>query len=165
MSQQDNLQTLLSQGLANWPEAFANITPSILCIHRIHDHLESDLEPIIRGYDLQKADFGVLATLRRSGEPFCLSPTNLYRSMLFSSGGLTKVLARLTKAGLITRIENPEDGRSKLVQLTSHGKSTIEVVIEKVHGHENRKLTVLDEQEQRQLEGLLKKLLGQWEPT
>ncbi len=132
-------------------------------IHRIHSHLDDDLEDIIIQHDLQKADFGILATLRRSCEPYCLSPTDLYRSMLFSSGGLTKVLSRVEKAGLIERLNNPDDGRSKLVKLTELGRKIIEQVGISLHQKEQRKLDILTAEEKQQLDKLLNKVLGQWE--
>ncbi|GAL11585.1 transcriptional regulator MarR family [Vibrio astriarenae] len=125
MEPQETLNNILKLGAKHWPEAFGEFRSTILTIHRIHSHLDSDLEKLLAGFELQKADFGVLTTLRRSASPYCLSPTELYRSMLFSSGGLTKVLSRVQKAGLIERIENPEDGRSKLVQLTHQGKTVL----------------------------------------
>ncbi|PMG08833.1 transcriptional regulator [Vibrio breoganii] len=163
MSKQESLETILKLGKANWPEAFDSFRPTILMIHRIHSHLDDDLEDIIAGHDLQKADFGILMTLRRSGEPYCLSPTDLYRSMLFSSGGLTKVLSRVEKAGLVERLENPQDGRSKLVKLTDTGRKLIEQVALTLHQQEQRQLDVLTADEKQQFEQLLNKVLGQWE--
>ncbi|MEZ9710502.1 MarR family winged helix-turn-helix transcriptional regulator [Vibrio breoganii] len=163
MSKQESLETILQLGRKNWPEVFDNFRPTLLLVHRIHSHLDDDLEDLITGHDLQKADFGILMTLRRSGEPYCLSPTDLYRSMLFSSGGLTKVLSRVEKMGLIERLENPEDGRSKLVKLTVTGCRLIEQVALTLHQQEQRQLEVLTAEERQQLERLLNKVLGQWE--
>ncbi|QIA64861.1 MarR family transcriptional regulator [Vibrio astriarenae] len=163
MEQQESLNNILKLGAKHWPEAFGEFRSTILTIHRIHSHLDSDLEKLLAGFELQKADFGVLTTLRRSASPYCLSPTELYRSMLFSSGGLTKVLSRVQKAGLIERIENPEDGRSKLVQLTHQGKTVVESIISQLHAQEKRKLDVLNEDEKNQLDMLLNKVLGNWE--
>ncbi|GEA59355.1 MarR family transcriptional regulator [Vibrio comitans NBRC 102076] len=163
MSQQESLETILKHGRTNWPEAFDSFRPTILMIHRIHSLLDDDLEEIIIEHDLQKADFGILMTLRRSAEPYCLSPTDLYRSMLFSSGGLTKVLRRVEKSGLIERLENPEDGRSKLVKLTELGRKLIEQVAFTLHQQEQRKLDILTTEEKQQLDKLLSKVLGHWE--
>ncbi|GEA50311.1 transcriptional regulator [Vibrio inusitatus NBRC 102082] len=163
MLKQESLETILKRGVANWPEAFDEFRSTILMIHRIHSHLDDDLEAIIVHHHLQKADFGILMTLRRSGEPYCLSPTDLYRSMLFSSGGLTKVLGRVEKAGLIERVENPDDGRSKLVKLTKQGCKLIEQVAFTLHQQELRKLDILTKEEKKQLDLLLGKVLGQWE--
>ena len=163
MAKQETVANILKKIEDNQPECFQNYSPAILRIHRIHDYLHQDLHQVIEKYALQRADFSVLMTLRREGEPYCLSPTELYCSMLFSSGGLTKVLNRVTDAGLIERIDNPEDKRSKLVKLTETGKLLIDKVRHELHICEQKKMTVLSEPEQQQLNTLLEKFLSVWE--
>ena len=163
MLKQETIANILKQLEENKPESFKKYSSAILRIHRIHDYLHQNLVQIIEKYDLQHADFGVLATLNREKAPYCLSPTELSHSMLFSSGGLTKVLNRVTDAGLIERIDNPEDKRSKLVKLTEKGKILIEKILPELHRSEQKKMAVLSKQEQQQLDTLLEKLLSMWE--
>ncbi|MCQ1060737.1 MarR family winged helix-turn-helix transcriptional regulator [Photobacterium sp. DNB23_23_1] len=163
MVKQETVSNILKSIKENWPESFEQYSPPILRIHRIHDYLQQDLVKVIDQYQLQSADFGVLASLRRAGAPFCLSPTELYSSMLLSSGGLTKVLTRVTKAGLVDRVDNPKDKRSKLVQLTLEGKVLIDDIIRELHDSNQDRLKVLSEEEQQQLDGLLAKMLTAWE--
>ena len=163
MARQETIANMLKKSAENKTEMLSNYSPTILRIHRIHDYLHQDLDLVISKYHLQEADFGVLRTLRREKEPYCLSPTALYHSMLFSSGGLTKVLNRVTNAGLIARIDNPQDKRSKLVILTATGKTLIDEIIQKLDHGELKKMQVLSEQEQQQLNMLLEKLLSVWE--
>ncbi|GAB3532860.1 MarR family winged helix-turn-helix transcriptional regulator [Photobacterium alginatilyticum] len=159
MSKQETVANILKKIEDNWPQSAEKCSPAILRLHRIHDYHQQDLIGILDQYDLQRADFSVLAALRRQGEPCCLSPTELYRSMLFSSGGLTKVLSRITTLGLIERLDNPEDKRSKLVKLTEKGKELIDRIIHQLHNHEQEFVSVLSEKEQEQLNSLLEKLL------
>ena len=163
MSKQETVTNILKKYEEHYPESFENFSPAILRIHRTHDYLHQTLDRVIEKYDLQRADFSVLMTLRREGEPYCLSPTELYHSMLFSSGGLTKVLNRVTNAGLVERIDNPDDKRSKLVKLTETAKVLIDKVSYELHSYEKKKMDVLSEQEQQQLNALLEKLLSAWE--
>ena len=163
MPRQETIANILKKATENEADLFADNTPQILQIHRIHDYLHQELFKIISKYNLQEADFSVLGTLRREKAPYCLSPTELSHSMLFSSGGLTKVLNRVMDAGLIDRIENPEDKRSKLVKLTEKGKVLIEKIIPELHGQEKTKMAILSADEQQQLGLLLKKLLSAWE--
>ncbi|WP_233353419.1 MarR family winged helix-turn-helix transcriptional regulator [Photobacterium chitinilyticum] len=160
MIKQETVANILNKIEENWPLSAEKCSPAVLRIHRIHDYHQQDLITILDKYDLQRADFGVLAALRRQGKACCLTPTELYRSMLFSSGGLTKVLSRITTLGLIERIDNPEDKRSKLVKLTERGKVLIDEIIQKLHNHEQEAISVLTEQEQHQLNELLTKLLS-----
>ena len=75
------------------------------------------LEP----YDLTPNDYSVLATLQRAGPPYELSPSDLYTALERSSGGMTKMLKRLEKLGLVERTPDPKDGRSSRVALTTSG--------------------------------------------
>jgi DNA-binding MarR family transcriptional regulator len=77
------------------------------------------LEP----FGFRDGEFDVLATLRRAGAPYCLSPTQLYKSLLVTSGAMTNRLNHLEEQGLIERIHDPDDKRSTLVSLTLMGEN------------------------------------------
>ena len=76
-------------------------------------------------HGLERGEFDVLAALRRSGPPYELFPTQLYRGLMLSSGGLTNRLKRLAAKGLAERRPDPNDGRSDLVRLTEAGRETV----------------------------------------
>lgn len=82
-----------------------------------------------RNYQLSHWEFDVLATLRRAGSPYCLSPTALFDSMMVSSGTMTNRLQHLEKKQLVERVENLDDKRSLLVQLTTDGISLIDKAV------------------------------------
>ncbi|MBA4500968.1 MarR family winged helix-turn-helix transcriptional regulator [Marinobacterium marinum] len=111
----------------NWPEASRDISMIAPLIYRLHEHLSKLAEQQFKQYELQSAEFETLCALRNSAPPFRVTPTELYRKLLVSSGGMTKILVRLEDKGLVERPENPDDARSRLVGLTSEGKSLIEV--------------------------------------
>ena len=69
------------------------------------------------------SDLDVLATLRRCGEPYCLSPKELMQSVLITSGSMTALLKRLTELKLIERVDDSGDGRVKKARLTEKGLS------------------------------------------
>ena len=106
------------------------------------------LNPLFAEFGLQPGEFDVLATLRRSGAPFRLTPTVLYEAAMISSGSMTNRLDRLEKQGLVQRMPNPEDGRGSLVGLSEAGLN------------QRRVLSGLSASEQEQLAGLLEKLLA-----
>lgn len=147
----------------NWPECAKTMSFSLLKMARINDFFTNEIETCVEQHQLQHADFSVLATLRRSAAPYCLSPTELYHSMFFSSGGLTKVLGRLVDAGLIDRVDNPEDKRSKLVKLNNQGKKLVEKMMPQLHQQGKNLLKGLSEDETLQLEILLQKVLDHHE--
>ncbi len=159
----NSINQILEELSLNWPERVETTSPALLRLFRVSDIFQDVIQQHVDNYDLQRADFGVLCTLRRSPAPYCLSPTALYQSMLFSSGGLTKVLHRLSQAELIERLDNPEDKRSKLVQLTNKGKQLVEKMKPELHQKENQILQILTSDEQAQLDSLLKRILDQHE--
>jgi DNA-binding MarR family transcriptional regulator len=102
----------------------------------------------------------VLATLRRSGNPYMLSPTRLYEAAMISSGGMTNRLDRLERAGLIERRPDPNDRRGKLIALTAAGRRVIDETITRHVANEERLLSVLPTAEQEKLNALLRKLIA-----
>ncbi len=75
--------------------------------------------------------FDVLATLRRQGAPFSLSPTQLSRATLLTSGAMTSRLDRLEEAKLVRRSPDPEDRRGVCVALTDQGRELVDRAIVK----------------------------------
>jgi len=65
---------------------------------------------------------GLSATV--SGKPYELRPTDLFRSLLVTSGAMTKRVARLQDGGFVFRVSANDDGRSELVRLTAKGLTT-----------------------------------------
>jgi DNA-binding MarR family transcriptional regulator len=118
------------------------------------------MNPIFAEAGLQPGEFDVLATLRRSGEPYMLSPTKLYEAAMISSGGMTNRLDRLERAGLVERRLDPNDRRGKLIALTDEGKRVIDETIGRHVANEARLLSVLTAAEQEKLNGLLGKLIA-----
>lgn len=76
------------------------------------------IEAVFAKHGIDTGEFDVLATLSRSGPPYALRPTELFETMMISSGGLTDRLRRLEKRGLIVREASDEDRRSLIVRLS-----------------------------------------------
>jgi DNA-binding MarR family transcriptional regulator len=104
--------------------------------------------------------FDLLAALRRSGAPFELTPTQLIRTTLLSSGGMTKRLDRLADAGLVERLPDPDDRRGTRVRLTPRGKATIDAAIDVHVSNENHLLRTLTPAERQALDRSLRRLLA-----
>ncbi len=105
----------------------------------------------------------MISTLRRAGPPYRLTPTDLYSTLMISSGGLTHRLGRLEKAGLIAREKSASDGRSLEVVLTPSGISLAEEAFRADMANEARYLASLAPAEREALAGLLQKLLEELE--
>jgi DNA-binding MarR family transcriptional regulator len=122
--------------------------------------MRDHLNPLFAEEGLQPGEFDVLATLRRSGDPYMLSPTRLYEAAMISSGGMTNRLDRLERAGLIERRPDPGDRRGKLIALTAAGRRVIDGAITRHVANEERLLSVLTSAEQETLNALLRKLIA-----
>ncbi|WP_257458872.1 MarR family winged helix-turn-helix transcriptional regulator [Archangium lipolyticum] len=124
--------------------------------HRI---AQERLNPLFAEYGLQPGEFDVLATLRRSGAPYELTPTALYDAAMISSGSMTNRIDRLEKAGLVKRRPHPTDRRGTLVALAPKGLDVIERAIGPHVRNQQMILSVLTKSEQEQLSNLLAKLI------
>lgn len=96
---------------------------------RLSAHLSAEMTKTFAKHGLNAASFDVLATLLRSGEPHALSPNDLLATMMVTSGTMTNRVDQLEKEGLVARIQNPNDKRSVLVQLTSIGREKIDAAV------------------------------------
>jgi DNA-binding MarR family transcriptional regulator len=121
--------------------------------------MRDHLNPLFAEAGLQPGEFDVLATLRRSGDPYLLSPTRLYEAAMISSGGMTNRLDRLERAGLIERRPDPNDRRGKLIALTAAGRRVVDDTITRHVANEGQLLSVLTIAEQEKLNALLRKLI------
>ncbi len=108
---------------------------------------------------LNEGDYGVLAALRRAGAPHRLTPTELARHQMMTSGGMTAAVDRLQRKGFVRRMANPDDRRGSLVELTDEGRSVVDRAMELQAEAERRLVGVLDGPERAALEQLLRKLL------
>jgi DNA-binding MarR family transcriptional regulator len=121
----------------------------------VRPHIES----VFADHGLDTGEFDVLATLLRAGPPYRLRPTELYRALMVSSGGMTDRLNRLEKLGHVSRMTAEGDGRSTLVELTPCGRTLIEQAFRADMRVECDLLSRLSPLEQVQLETLLRKLV------
>jgi DNA-binding MarR family transcriptional regulator len=102
--------------------------------------------------------YDVLATLRRSGEPYELTAGELVRQTMVTTGAVTNRIDRLEERGLVERTRT-RDRRKVVVRLTEKG---LDLVDDVVHGHmatEREILAALSPRQQRELTGLLRSVL------
>ena len=119
----DDIDRLVAQWATEKPELDTEPMAIMGRLLRIAKKMETRVAQLHKQYDLTLGEFDVLATLRRSGEPFWLTPSELIDSMMLTSGAMTNRLDKLTSKGLIARQHNQSDRRSVPVQLTEKGLS------------------------------------------
>lgn len=143
----------------NWPKerpAEARIVPGLF---RSRNYIWDNDHRVVESFGVSWSQFLTLSALRSAGPDFVLSPTQLYASAQVTSGGMTKMLIGLEKDGFVERLENPEDGRSRLVKLTDKGAELAEVIVTKLV-ETNKALIggILTPEECEELATLLRKL-------
>lgn len=117
-----------------------------------------EIEAVFARHGLDTGEFDVLSTLLRAGPPYRLRPTELFRALMISSGGLTARLDRLTDRGLITRAEASSDKRSLPVELTAQGRALVEAAFREDMLVERKLISGLSDNERHQLARLLESL-------
>ncbi|MBV7500692.1 MULTISPECIES: MarR family winged helix-turn-helix transcriptional regulator [unclassified Achromobacter] len=115
--------------------------------------------PLAAQFELHQGEFDVIATLRRSGNPYAMTPTDLHEGLMLSSGAMTSRLDRLERKGLIERVPSPNDRRSTLVRLTPAGLALIDKLLPLHVANEQQAMASLTQKEQAQLDGLLAKMI------
>jgi DNA-binding MarR family transcriptional regulator len=83
--------------------------------------LEAFQERCFDQFGLRFIDYSVLRVLQLEGPPYELSPTRLSELVVRSSGGMTQILDRLERAGLVTRRPDQADRRKVTASLTPAG--------------------------------------------
>lgn len=155
----DMVDRIISQWERQRPDLELGSMALIARLKRCSQLIGPKLDSVYQAFDLSAGDFDVLATLRRAGLPYCLSPTALFDSLLLTSGTMTHRLKRLEARGLIERLPNPADARSLLVQLTGQGLDVIDRAVSAHVANEDRILQRLDPSSRTQLEAGLAALL------
>jgi len=158
VSERDGVDLILEQWRRERPELDPSPIGVIGRISRLARELEQRLEPVYREHGLEAGWHDVLATLRRSGPPYRLRPSEFTGALMLTSSGTTKRLDRLEQAGLIAREPDPDDRRGTLISLTSAGRELIDATTEAHLANERRLLSALTEAEQHQLADLLRTL-------
>ena len=98
-------------------------------IYRLSRAMGDRIEQVYARFGIGRGEFDVLAALRRSGEPFSLSPTSLAESLMLTTGGMTGRLDKLQKAGLVARCPDPNDRRALKACLTDQGRAVVDEAV------------------------------------
>ncbi len=161
----DPVDKILAQWARERPDLDVSPMGLIGRTTRLANYLRKAIGQTFAEFGLLPGEFDVLATLRRSGSPYQLSPTELFKSMMVSSGTMTNRIDRLESSALVRRIPDPGDRRGTLICLTDKGFELIDAAVTAHVANEHRILEALDDSEKEALAQLLSKLLLSFEET
>lgn len=154
-----NVEAMIERMRAHWKGGDVDAACTVIRLYRAREALFNNVRPIMEQYDLSLGEFDALASLRKYGPPYELTPSNICQANLCSSGGMTKVLNSLEERGLITRKKHDQDQRSRVIKLTKKGQSLIEEALQTIFTrHEKSLSNALTKKERQELDRLLIKL-------
>ncbi|RXK08094.1 MarR family transcriptional regulator [Halarcobacter bivalviorum] len=153
-----NLKNIKEQTPQVFKESM-NVTIPFFILHRkLFEHGDRLLK---EKFSLNQSELDILSSLfYMTNNTHTMSPTELYEVMVFSSGGMTKVLKKLESKKYIKRVENSLDKRSKLVQLTNLGKEITVKAISEIISFEDNYFSKLKKEEQELFTKLILKVLN-----
>ncbi len=157
---QDNIDKILAQWQCEAPALDVSSLAVVGRILQLAQLLEKHRETVLADFDLTVWSFDMLATLRRQGPPYQLKPTELYELLMLSSGAMTNRIDRLEKDGLVTRLRDPNDRRSVIVQLSDAGAERIDAAMPILFEREKQFLADLSQTETTDLITLLRQFLA-----
>lgn len=163
VSRMDAIDKVVEQWAQEKPDLDTQPMAMMGRLMRIAKYMESEVAKLHKRYDLKLGEFDVLATLRRSGQPYRLTPSELIDSMMLTSGAMTNRLDKLETKDLIAREHSKEDRRSVTVQLTEQGLILIDEIMQEHVAVQQQLVAGLEPNQRQQLNGSLKTWLAQYE--
>ena len=155
----DAVDAIIDQWAAVRPDLDTKAMEVFGRIYRLGRAMGDRVEKAYAPYGISRGEFDVLATLRRAGEPYTLSPRQLSSTLMLTTGGMTGRLDKLERAALLRRSPDPHDRRGLPVTLTDKGLSVIDEAVEAGLTVQTQALATLTEDRATQLADLLRELL------
>ncbi len=159
MHRNDAIDVIIEQWQQELPELDTRAMATVGRLKRCSALLQPKLDTIFSEFTLSSWEFDVLATLLRSGSPYCLAPTQLFSMLMITSGTMTHRMSRLEQRGFISREVDINDARSKRVKLTEQGEALIRQAVTEHVKNEESILSKLDSNQRGRLDEALKILL------
>ena len=101
----------MEQMVEQWQRERPDVDPSSMAVFarltRAHLAATRAIEATLGRHGLNRGEFDLLASLRRSSSPYRLSPGDLARAMVLSPAATTNRLQRLEERGLVIRRPDP----------------------------------------------------------
>jgi DNA-binding MarR family transcriptional regulator len=155
VSDLDHVGRIMAQWREQRPDLDVSPQGIIGRLHRVAARLTEELVEVYAQFGLGEGEFDLLATLRRAGTPYELTPGDLAGQTMVSSGAITKRVDRCVEHGWVTRRVGERDARSRVVALTPAGLDLIDRAFEAHIANEHRLIGPLTELERTRLAHLL----------
>lgn len=130
----------MSRGLQQYIDEWRRERPDVdlsafgiaAAIKQIDQQSEAEFRRLSSEFGIGAGDLRVLLALRRSGLENPRRPTDLFQSLLVTSGAVTKQVDRLEAQGFVERLPDPSYQRGFLVRLTKRGAKVADAAMDAI---------------------------------
>ncbi len=129
-------------------------------IHFIERYVERARRETLDDFELTLGEYKLAMHLRYGGPPYRGKPGKLAKRLGLSTGAMTNRLDNMERRGLIRRLDDPDDRRGVIVELTDAGRELWDRAVDAQAEKESIIASALDERERRQLNDLLRRLMN-----
>ena len=159
----DSVDVSLDVWSRELPDLDLGIEGIVERIDKLKHYVDRAMQETLEAYDLSHGEWKLLANLRWGGPPYRGKPGKLAKRLGLSSGAMTNRLDNMERRGVIRRIDDPDDRRGVIVELTEEGKQVWDKAVAAQAEKESIVATALGEKERRQLDELLRRLMNAFE--
>lgn len=150
-------QTKQRRSLQNAVEPYPTLaTACVVQTIQTGQALLERVQQVCRQFGLTLSTANALAIIDGAAEP--LSPCEIQQRLLVSGGAVTQILDALEQHGLVQRVANPNDRRSKLIEITPAGHALREESEPYLNRQDVLWMAALQPEEQIQLASMLAKV-------
>jgi DNA-binding MarR family transcriptional regulator len=153
--EQDAVDRIAGQWNAVRPDVDISPVGIVGRVSRLSRLVDRRLAANFARFGIESWMYDVLATLRRSGEPYELTAGDLVRQSMVTTGAITNRIDRLEARGLVERART-DDRRKVIVRLTPKGRDLVDEVVGDHLATEQEILAGLSPRQQRELAQLLR---------
>jgi DNA-binding MarR family transcriptional regulator len=159
----DGVDEHVERAIREFPEIDPTVEEIVGRIDKLSRYLLKSWAGALNRHHLSEGEYKVLVKLRLAGKPYELSPGELSRELMLSTGAMTNRLDGLEKRGLVQRRPDPYDRRGILVGLTDRGQEVLAAAVRDQVVEEARLVSALGADEKQATSDLLRKLLLHFE--
>ncbi len=132
-------------------------------IYKLERHIHATMRETLDSFELSYGEYKLVMHLRYGGPPYRGKPGKLAKWLGLSTGAMTNRLDNMERRGLIRRLDDPDDRRGVIIELTADGKHLWDRAVGVQAEKESIVANALDAEERRQLNDLLRRLMNAFE--
>jgi DNA-binding MarR family transcriptional regulator len=158
----DAIDAILEVWARELPELDLDTEGIVERIQSLERYVDRAMRETLDDFELTHGEYKLAMHLRYGGPPYTGKPGKLAKHLGLSTGAMTNRLDNMEKRGLIRRLDDPDDRRGVIVELTDAGKELWDRAVVAQAEKESTIASALDEQERRQLNDLLRRLMNEF---